>query len=133
MESVPAPPPTHHRRGEGVQRLPPPCCAFAHARARSALLSPGDSGAAKGVFAGLDHLPFYTEGLEGGVESRIIPNRDRYPTLPVDPRIPLKTHSTQEDTGRSFRQDTSCPGAIRSASVPTSSGRWSGRLGLWEV
>lgn len=100
-------------------------------RARPALLSSGASGAAKGVFAGLDHLPFYTEGFEGGVEGRVIPNRNRYRTLPVDPRISLKTNSTQEDTGRTFREDTSHPRAIRSASVPTSRGRWSGRLELW--
>lgn len=83
--------------------------------------------------AGLDHLAFYTEGISAEAEGRVIPHRDRCPTIPGKTRVSLKTNSTQEDTGRTFRKAPSCPGAIRSASAPTGSARWFCRLGLWEL
>lgn len=78
-------------------------------RARAALHSPAVSA------AGLDHLPFYAEGTLRGAEGNVIPNRDRCPTLPGDPRISFKKNSSQKDTSRTISGRSAPPRAVDSA------------------
>lgn len=78
-------------------------------RARAALHSPAVSA------AGLDHLPFYAEGTLRSAEGNVIPNRDRCPTLPGDPRISFKTNSSQKDTSGTISGRSAPPRAVDSA------------------
>lgn len=54
------------------------------------------------VSSGLDQLPLYTEGTSEAAEGRIVPNRDRCPTLPGNPPL-----SQNEFYPRGHRQDIS--------------------------
>lgn len=109
------PPLTVTAAGKGL-RGSRPHTAPPRMRARAALPSP-ESPRAAGVSSGPDHVPFTLRGpaRRRGTESYltgtgVLPSRD--------PKISLKTNSAHEDTGRTFQEARSRPGATWSTSPP---------------